>query len=99
MGVDVFVIDTGWYHKTGDWVVDDQRFPDLLKRVKERLNQYGMKLGLWFTPIVAAKTSPVFQQHPEYVMTIDGCLLYTSYAEQALGRPGTGAVPIFHQAA
>lgn len=72
MGVDVFVIDTGWYNKTGDWVVDHQRFPDLLKQVKERLDGYGMKLGLWFNPIVAAKTSQVFQQHPEYVMTMDG---------------------------
>ncbi len=72
MGIDVFVIDTGWYNKTGDWIVNDERFPDMLKLVKEKLNSYGMKLGLWFNPIVAAKTSKVFLEHPEFVMNIDG---------------------------
>ena len=72
MGVDVFVIDTGWYNKTGDWIVNDERFPDMLKSVKEKLDSYGMKLGLWFNPIVAAKTSKVFLEHPEYVMSRDG---------------------------
>lgn len=28
IGVDVFVIDTGWYDRTGDWQVDRTRFPD-----------------------------------------------------------------------
>lgn len=72
MGIEVFVIDTGWYNKTGDWIVNDKRFPDLLRQVKDRLDQYGMRLGLWFNPIVAAKTSQVFQEHPEYVIEIDG---------------------------
>ncbi len=26
MGIDVFVLDTGWYQKTGDWEVNLQRF-------------------------------------------------------------------------
>ena len=33
MGVDVFVLDTGWYEKTGDWTVSRKRFPDGLKAV------------------------------------------------------------------
>jgi len=72
MGVDVFVIDTGWYNKTGDWIVNDQRFPDMMESVKEKLDSYKMKLGLWFNPIVAARTSKVFLDHPEYVMSKDG---------------------------
>lgn len=27
MGIDVFVIDTGWYQKTGDWEINRQTFP------------------------------------------------------------------------
>ena len=45
MGIDVFVLDTGWYEKTGDWQVNRQRFPDGLKSIKETLDGYGMKLG------------------------------------------------------
>ena len=31
-----------------------------------------MKLGLWLNPIVAAKTSKVYLEHPEYVMSSKG---------------------------
>ena len=72
IGLDVFVIDTGWYGKTGDWEVNLERFPDGLRDIKAKLDSYGMKLGLWFNPIVAAKTSKVFLEHPEYVISRDG---------------------------
>jgi len=72
LGVDVFGIDTGWYIKTGDWLVDRKRFPEGLREIKRRLDTYGMKLGLWFNPTVAALTSEIFIKHPEYEMARDG---------------------------
>lgn len=57
LGVDVFVMDTGWYEKTGDWQVSRKRFPHGIERIRERLNGYGMKLGLWFNPTAAAVSS------------------------------------------
>lgn len=72
MGVDVFVIDTGWYEKTGDWRVSRERFPDGLQSIRAQLEGYGMKLGLWLNPTVAALTSELFQQHPEHEMTRAG---------------------------
>ncbi len=72
MGVEVYVIDTGWFQKTGDWEVNGQFFPDRLKAVRERLNQYGMRLGLWFNPIAAARSSKMYRTHPEYVMSWQG---------------------------
>ncbi len=72
MGIEVFVIDTGWYGKTGEWIVDDVRFPDHLKKVKEKLDGYGMKLGLWFNPIVAARSTAIYREHPEYVVNYNG---------------------------
>jgi len=72
LGIDVFVIDTGWYIKTGDWQVNRERFPDGLQEVRGKLEGYGMKLGLWFNPTVAALTSRIYQEHPEYQMTRGG---------------------------
>ena len=72
MGVDVFVIDTSWYTKTGDWSVNTEKFPDKLRLIKEKLDGYGMKLGLWFNPTVAAKTSEIVLSHPEYRMSSNG---------------------------
>ena len=78
MGVDVFVIDTGWYTKTGDWLVNTKRFPDQLRDIKKLLDSYNMKLGLWFNPTVAAKTSEIYTNHPEYAMAFDGKPRYHS---------------------
>lgn len=72
MGIDVFVLDTGWYEKTGDWKVNRQRFPDGLKSVKERLDKYGMKLGLWFDPLSAAVSSRILNTHRDCIMTVGG---------------------------
>lgn len=72
MGVDVFVLDTGWYEKTGDWIVNEKRFPDGMRTVKQRLDEYGMKLGLWFNPTVAAKTSQIYQRNKHCVKAYGG---------------------------
>lgn len=72
MGIDVFVIDTGWYEKTGDWVVNRARFPDGMKTVKARLDSYGMKLGLWIGPPEAAVTSQALLAHPDCKVERDG---------------------------
>jgi alpha-galactosidase len=67
MGVDVFVIDTGWYGKTGDWRVDRSRFPDDLAAVRAALAARGMKLGLWFNPTIAALTSEMHAAHRDCI--------------------------------
>ena len=64
MGIDVFVLDAGWFEKTGDWQVSRKRFPNGLGPVKARLDRYGMKLGLWFDPLAAAVSSRMAQSPP-----------------------------------
>lgn len=72
MGVDVFVIDTGWYEKTGDWQPSPVRFPDGLRQIRTKLVGYGMKLGLWFDPNAAAVSSLLLETHNDCVETEDG---------------------------
>lgn len=72
MGIDVFVLDTGWYIKTGDWQVNAARFTENLRTVKARLNEYGMKLGLWFDPQAAALSSRVARENGAYWMSRRG---------------------------
>jgi alpha-galactosidase len=72
MGVEVFVLDTGWYEKTGDWRVSKERFPDQLKQVKTKLGRYGMKLGLWFNPTAAALSSRMLARNSANAMMSGG---------------------------
>jgi alpha-galactosidase len=72
MGVDVFVIDAGWFKKTGDWAVNKELFPDELKQVRSKLEGYGMKLGLWFNPTVAALSSDMYKRNISNRMSQNG---------------------------
>ena len=72
MGIEVFVIDAGWFEKTGDWTPSLNRFPDGLKQVGEKLRGYGMKLGLWFNPTVASVSSNMLKNNRENVITLNG---------------------------
>ena len=60
--------------KTGDWEVDRQRFPDGLKTLKARLDQHGMKLGLWFNPTMAAVSSKILAAHRSCISSWKGKL-------------------------
>jgi len=71
LGIEVFVIDAGWFSKTGDWTVDSNRFPDVLKKVKARLDEHGMRLGLWFTS-KAAVSSRMLKNNRDCIMTTNG---------------------------
>jgi alpha-galactosidase len=72
MGIDVYVLDTGWYGKTGEWSESRKRFPDGLKSVKEKLDSYGMQLGLWFGPTSAAVSSRALEEHRDCIMSWQG---------------------------
>lgn len=71
MGIDVFVMDTGWFGKTGDWQVNLDRFPDDFKQVKSQLDKYGMKLGLWFNAD-AALSSKMLTRNRQNIEAYDG---------------------------
>jgi alpha-galactosidase len=72
MGVDVFVLDAGWFEKPGDWQPSPARFPGGLTQVKARLDKYGMRLGLWFAPRMAALSSQMLANHMDCIKTLDG---------------------------
>ena len=72
MGVDVFVIDTGWFTHSGDWKVDLKRFPDGLAAIRKRLSERGMKLGLWFDPAMAGAGGKVYPANLKNVAKVGG---------------------------
>jgi alpha-galactosidase len=71
LGIEVFVVDAGWFGKTGDWVASSVRFPDDLKEVKAKMDSYGMIMGLWFNSD-AAVTSNMLARNRENVLMYNG---------------------------
>ncbi len=72
MGIEVFVIDTGWFGVIGEWMPHPQRFPRGMQPIRDALARHGMRLGLWFNPSIVGKDSAILAEHPEYMMKSHG---------------------------
>lgn len=68
LGVDIFVLDDGWEQAQGDWTPHKERLPDGLGPVKEKLDEYGIQMGLWFSPMGIDSTTRRYKEHPEWVI-------------------------------
>ncbi len=75
MGVELFVVDDGWFHGRkddhaglGDWWPDERKFPDGLNPLIERVNMLGMGFGLWIEPEMVNPDSDLYRAHPDWVI-------------------------------
>ena len=68
MGVDIFVLDDGWEQAQGIWTPHRERLPEGLKPIKEKLDEHGIKMGLWFSPMGIDSTTSRYREHPEWVI-------------------------------
>jgi alpha-galactosidase len=75
MGVELFVLDDGWFHKRnddnaalGDWWADETKFPNGLSPLVEKVNALGMDFGLWLEPEMVSADSELYRTHPDWVI-------------------------------
>lgn len=68
LGVDIFVLDDGWEEAQGDWTPNKERLPQGLAPIKKRLDELGMKMGLWFSPMGIDSTTSRYKEHPQWVI-------------------------------
>ncbi len=86
IGVEVFVVDDGWFkgrvddkHGLGDWTVDLERFPQGLEPLISEVNELGMDFGIWVEPEMVNPNSDLFRKHPDWI-------LHFPNREQSLSR-------------
>jgi hypothetical protein len=68
MGVDIFVLDDGWEQAQGIWTPHKDRLPNGLAPIKAELDKYGIKMGLWYSPMGIDSTTQRYKDHPEWVI-------------------------------
>lgn len=84
-GIELFVLDDGWFGSRkeesglGDWFPDRSKLPGGLKGLSEKIHAMGMKFGIWIEPEMVNPDSELYRQHPEYV-------LRTPSRNKSLGR-------------
>ncbi len=91
MGVDMLVMDDGWFGKRdddnsglGDWVVNEEKIRGGLHKLVEQINSLGMKFGIWFEPEMVSEDSDLYRAHPEWAMQIPGRHAVRSRNQMAL---------------
>ncbi len=79
MGVDLLVMDDGWFGKRdddnsglGDWFVNENKIKCGLHKLVEQITDLDMKFGIWFEPEMVSEDSDLYRAHPEWVMQIPG---------------------------
>ena len=73
-GVELFVLDDGWFGRRndstsslGDWYPNLEKLPDGITGLARKINDLGMKFGLWVEPEMVNENSELFKKHPEWV--------------------------------
>lgn len=78
-GVELFVLDDGWFGERndehaglGDWTANPKRLPRGIAGLSERIEELGMKFGLWFEPEMVNKDSDLYRKHPDWILATPG---------------------------
>lgn len=79
LGIEMLVLDDGWFGKRdddnsglGDWFVNEKKLGGGLQEIGGRINDMGMKFGLWFEPEMISEDSDLYRAHPDWALAIPG---------------------------
>ena len=79
IGIDMFVLDDGWFGKRdsdnsglGDWYVNENKIKGGLATLISKINDLGMKFGIWFEPEMVSEDSNLYREHTEWAIKIPG---------------------------
>ncbi len=74
-GVELFVLDDGWFGARsndfvglGDWTANRERLKNGITGLAEKIEQLGMKFGLWFEPEMVNMDSDLYRKHPDWIL-------------------------------
>jgi alpha-galactosidase len=64
---DVLQVDDGWQMDIGDWEANE-KFPSGMNALAEKIKSTGRRAGLWLAPLLATRTSKLFQNHTDWFL-------------------------------
>ncbi|MDR1090708.1 MAG: alpha-galactosidase, partial [Prevotella sp.] len=82
MGVDLFVLDDGWFGNKyprnsdnaglGDWKVNKQKLPNGLQYLIKYAENKGVRFGIWIEPEMVNPKSELAEKHPDWIVQSRG---------------------------
>ena len=77
LGVEMLVMDDGWFGKRnndcsslGDWYVNEDKLKGGLGNLIKRVNDEGLKFGIWYEPEMISPDSELFRAHPDWCVHV-----------------------------
>lgn len=78
-GMELFVLDDGWFGNRddeetsmGDWKVNLKKIPSGIDGLAKKINDIGLKFGLWFEPEAVNPNSDIYRAHPDWIIRSQG---------------------------
>lgn len=75
LGIDMVVMDDGWFGKReddnsglGDWQVNEKKLGCSLGELTKKVNEIGVKFGIWIEPEMVSEDSDLYRAHPDWAM-------------------------------
>ena len=79
VNIDMLVMDDGWFGKRdddnsglGDWFVNEKKLGGTLGNLIKRINDLGVKFGIWIEPEMVSEDSDLYRKHPDWALTVPG---------------------------
>ena len=79
LGIDMVVMDDGWFgdrddddRGLGDWYVNEKKLGCTLRELIQKVNDAGVKFGIWIEPEMVSENSNLYRAHPDWAMQIPG---------------------------
>lgn len=79
VNIDMLVMDDGWFGKRdddnsglGDWFVNEKKLGGILGNLIKRINDLGVKFGIWIEPEMVSEDSDLYRKHPDWALTVPG---------------------------
>ena len=79
VNLDMLVMDDGWFGKRdddnsglGDWFVNEKKLGGTLGNLIKRINDLGVKFGIWIEPEMVSEDSDLYRKHPDWALTVPG---------------------------
>lgn len=79
LGIEMLVMDDGWFgarnddHRAlGDWYVNENKLKGGLSHLIQRVNDLGVKFGIWYEPEMINPDSDLYRAHPDWAIRAKG---------------------------
>ncbi len=79
LGIEMLVMDDGWFgdrhddlRALGDWSVNEEKLGGSLSSLIQRINDLGVKFGIWYEPEMINPDSDLYRAHPDWIINAPG---------------------------